>query len=128
MRILVDMNLAPAWVAVLQRAGIEAVHWSSVGDPRAADETILRWARDHRYVVFTHDLDFGALLARTYALGPSVLQVRTQDVFPDYLAPLVLTALQRHSAVLERGALVTVDAGRARARVLPLKAQPPGAP
>jgi hypothetical protein len=31
MRLLVDMNLSPDWVAVLKRAGWDAVHWSMVG-------------------------------------------------------------------------------------------------
>ena len=45
MRLLVDMNLSPEWVAVLNRAGWEAIHWSTVGNPRAEDEEIMAWAR-----------------------------------------------------------------------------------
>jgi predicted nuclease of predicted toxin-antitoxin system len=33
-RVLVDMNLSPDWVPLLQRQGWAAVHWSAVGDPR----------------------------------------------------------------------------------------------
>ena len=40
----------------------------------------MAWAGEHGSVVFTHDLDFGSLLALTQAVGPSVIQVRTQDV------------------------------------------------
>jgi len=79
-KILVDMNLSPDWVMVLKAAGWEAVHWSTVGNPRAVDAEIMKWARQHDFVVFTHDLDFGALLAHSRAGEPSVLQVRTQDV------------------------------------------------
>lgn len=32
------------------------------------------------YVVFTHDLDFGDILAATNADDPSVIQVRTQNL------------------------------------------------
>lgn len=56
------------------------------------------WARVNGYVVFTHDLDFGALLAVTHAEGPSVIQVRTQDVTPDHLAPIVINALRQYFA------------------------------
>jgi predicted nuclease of predicted toxin-antitoxin system len=73
MKILVDMNLAPDWVPVLQSAGYQAVHWFTVGDPRAPDHDIMAWARTNGYVVFTHDLDFGSLLATTGAAGPSVI-------------------------------------------------------
>ena len=63
MKLLVDMNLSPEWCPVLAGQRWESVHWSTVGDPRATDDLIMTWARVHGYVVFTHDLDFGALLA-----------------------------------------------------------------
>ena len=58
-RIVIDMNLSPSWVHLLQAYGWLAVHWSSVGDPRAGDREIMEWAVENGYVVFTHDLDFG---------------------------------------------------------------------
>lgn len=83
MKLVVDMNLSPSWVPVLQEAGHEALHWSAIGDPRARDSEVMAWARQDRYVVFTHDLDFGALLAVTGVDGPSVVQIRTTDVTPE---------------------------------------------
>jgi len=59
-KVLIDMNLSPLWVEQLSRAGFEAVHWSNVGDPRTPDRTLMQWAREHGYVVLTHDLDFGS--------------------------------------------------------------------
>ena len=63
MKLLLDMNLSPAWLPLLHSHGFEAVHWSEVGDGRSPDHEIMRWAREHGCVVFTHDLDFGLLLA-----------------------------------------------------------------
>jgi len=63
MKIALDMNLPTSWVGFLQQEGFEAVHWSEVGDPRAADSVIMTWAHDNGFVVFSHDLDFSALLA-----------------------------------------------------------------
>src|SRR5579864_2227086 len=120
MRVLVDVNLPPAWVALLVAHGIEAMHWTSVGDPRASDEELMRYARTNRYVVFTHDLDFGTLLALTRASGPSVLQVRTQNVLPEAIGDLVIGVFNEHRELLERGALVTVDQRQARVRILPI--------
>src|SRR5437867_3905031 len=120
MKILVDMNLSPDWVAVLISAGWETIHWSTVGSPRAEDEEIMAWARQQRFVVFTHDLDFGILLALTNADGPSVIQVRTQDVTPQAIGALVVDTLRRFEKELERGALIVIDEVRARVRVLPL--------
>ena len=79
MKILLDMNLSPAWVATLAAAGFEAVHWINVGKPDALDSEIMRWALGNDYVVFTHDLDFGDILAATNANAPSVIQIRTQN-------------------------------------------------
>jgi predicted nuclease of predicted toxin-antitoxin system len=81
---------------------------------------IMAWAREHAAVVFTHDLDFGSLLALTQAEGPSVIQVRTQDVTPATIGQLVLDALRRFQPELESGALIILDEARARARILPL--------
>lgn len=120
-KLLVDMNLSPDWVALLQGAGWDAVHWSSVGDPRAPDAVIMAWARGNRAVVFTHDLDFGALLALTGAEAPSVIQVRTEDVTPQAIGNLVLGALRQFESLLDEGAIITVDEGTQRARVLPLR-------
>jgi predicted nuclease of predicted toxin-antitoxin system len=120
MKVLVDMNLSPDWVAVLNEAGWETVHWSSVGNPRARDTAIMAWARQHACIVFTHDLDFGTALALTAADGPSVVQVRAQDVTPQSLGKLVIQTLRQFQSALEKGALVVLDEAQARVRVLPL--------
>lgn len=121
MKILLDMNLSPAWTSFLKDAGWEATHWSTVGDPRAPDVIVMAWAREHGYVVFTHDLDFGTMLALTRALGPSVIQIRCEDITPSGSGALVVRALRQFGETLERGALVVVDEARLRARVLPLE-------
>jgi len=83
MKLVVDMNLSPTWIPVLQAGGHEARHWSDVGDPCAQDSEVMTWARQCGQVVFTHDLDYGALLAVTGAEGPSVIQIRTTDITPE---------------------------------------------
>jgi predicted nuclease of predicted toxin-antitoxin system len=119
-KVLIDMNLSPDWVPILLRHGWPAIHWSTVGDPRATDRTIMDWALANGHIVFTHDLDFGTMLALTHAAGPSVLQVRAQDVLPDHLEGVVIAALRQHDADLAAGALVVVDESKCRVRVLPL--------
>ena len=119
-KLLINMNLWPQWVMVFERNGWESVHWSTVGNPCATDQVIMQWARKNGYVIFTHDLDFGRLLAITYAEGPSVIQVRTQDVLPDPLGNIIITILQQYSDLLEKGALIVVDENKLRVRILPL--------
>ena len=122
MRILIDMNLPPRWVQVFASAGWEALHWSQVGAPTASDREIMAWARGNGYAVFTHDLDFSALLAATQMEGPSVIQVRTQNILPEVIGDLVINAMKQFQQELKKGALITIDPHRARSRILPFKA------
>ena len=119
-KLLVGMNLSPEWVQMLQRHGWEAVHWSDVGNPKASDRDIMNWAVAHECIVFTHDLDFGTMLALTHEAGPSVLQVRAENILPDHLGGTVIAALSQHESDLSSGALVVVDESRSRVRVLPI--------
>jgi predicted nuclease of predicted toxin-antitoxin system len=80
----------------------------------------MQHALDDGRVVLTHDLDFGAMLAATQAKGPSVVQVRTQDVRPHSLSPLLIPLLHQYQSELEAGALLIVDEARSRVRLLPL--------
>ena len=120
MNILVDMNLAPELSDLLKQHGWNAVHWSSVGHPRATDAEVMNWALTNDHVVLTHDLDFGTILALTRAKGPSVIQLRTQDVSPNHLESILIRVLQTHQKALEAGALIVVDEARSRVRTLPL--------
>jgi predicted nuclease of predicted toxin-antitoxin system len=121
MKILLDMNLSPDWVDALAAENIESIHWSAVGDPRARDTEIMDYSHANGYIVLTHDLDFGTILALTYAQGPSVIQVRTQDVLPSTLAAIVISVVKENEPALDRGALMVVDQARARMRILPLE-------
>jgi len=119
-KVLIDMNLSPLWISFFTNTGIESVHWSTIGDPRATDRTIMQWALSNQHIVFTNDLDFGTLLAITQAKLPSVVQVRTQDVLPESIGGLVLAALRQCESQLEAGALMTLDQARLRVRILPI--------
>jgi len=120
MKLLIDMNLSPLWVEFLAASGFESIHWSEVGDPAAPDGVIMDYAAANEFVIFTHDLDFGALLAGRKSRQPSVIQIRTQDVLPAAMGPIVVRALLAARPQLEEGALVTVDPGRNRIRLLPI--------
>ena len=72
------------------------------------------------FVVFTHDLDFGTMLALTKAEGPSVIQVRTQDITPAAIGATVKETVRRFEKELDKGALIVIDEVRTRIRVLPL--------
>jgi predicted nuclease of predicted toxin-antitoxin system len=121
MRFLVDMNLSPDWIDFLAAAGIEAVHWSALGDERASDAEIMAYARSRQMVVFTHDLDFSALLASSHHGGRSVLQLRARDVLPAACGDDVVRVIRQHAPAFKAGAIVKIDKSGARVRTLPLR-------
>jgi predicted nuclease of predicted toxin-antitoxin system len=123
MNILLDMNIPQVWEAFLRDAGHSAIHWSRVGDIRALDEEIMAWARDNDHVVLTHDLDLGSLLFLTNATAPSVVQIRAENVLPQFVGAAVLETLDVAAETLEEGALATIDPRRHRIRLLPLKSR-----
>jgi predicted nuclease of predicted toxin-antitoxin system len=120
MKILIDMNLSPSWCAVLEEHGHEARHWQAVGGASAPDVQILGWAREHGYVVFTNDFDFGAILAATQMQSPSVIQLRGRDVTPQGARHFLVAALFCYASELETGALLIVDQEHCRVRLLPI--------
>ena len=120
MKILIDMNLSPDWAPFLVDQGFQAVHWSKIGRPSVPDSEIFEYASRNQFVVFTHDLDFGMLLALRKSSGPSVLQIRSQDVLPAAVGELVVRAITATYDHLREGALVTIDPARHRIRLLPI--------
>ncbi len=105
----------------LGSAGLEATHWTSVGDRDAPDTDIMAYATAEDYIVLTHDLDFGAILAATNGARPSVVQFRASDLSPDTIGRHLIDALRRMEAEMEQGALLTIEPRRARMRLLPLR-------
>lgn len=123
MKLLIDMNLAPDWAQFLSDAGFEAIHWSTIGLPTASDAEIMTYASTHGYVILTHDLDFGIILALTHREKPSIVQIRSEDLYTNTIGKLILNALTLGKADLELGALITVDQKRTRLRLLPFPSE-----
>jgi predicted nuclease of predicted toxin-antitoxin system len=81
----------------------------------------MAFAKANDYVVLTHDLDFGAILAATGRDKPSVVQIRARDVSPDAIGTPIIDALRQMTEELDAGALLTVDPNRTRLRILPFQ-------
>lgn len=79
----------------------------------------MAWALSHGFIVFTHDLDFSHILAATQAEGPSVIQIRGEDVLPSVMATQVKEVLLQFAEQLGEGALISLDPYNARIRILP---------
>lgn len=46
MKLLLDMNLSPAWVPYLTAHGWQTEHWHSIGSVDAPDAEIMGWAKE----------------------------------------------------------------------------------
>ena len=121
MKVLVDMNLSPAWVSFLAESGFEVVHWADIGPDNSSDSELMQWAAEHDHIVLTADLDFGAILAATERNRPSIVPVRSDILTPRSIGSVVLAAIRQTRQELLDGAIVSIDPGRARLRILPLK-------
>jgi predicted nuclease of predicted toxin-antitoxin system len=81
----------------------------------------MAYAAAEDYIVLTHDLDFGAILAAAHGERPNVVQCRASDLSPDTVGRHVIDALRRTEGELEQGALLTIEPARAHMRLLPLR-------
>lgn len=102
MRLLIDMNLSPRWCAFLSSAGFGTVHWSTFGRADAPDTEIMTFAAEGR--------------------KPSVAQIRSDSLSPNDIGQQVVLALHLAEPDLTNGALLTIEPGRSRLRILPLVA------
>jgi predicted nuclease of predicted toxin-antitoxin system len=91
----------------------------------APDVEIMAYAAKYDYVVLTHDLDFSAMLAATQGTKPSVVQIRSDNLSPAVIGDPLIAALQQMAPELAAGALLTVDPGRTRLHLLPLRSNKP---
>ena len=120
MRFLLDANLSPRVAGLLRAGGLDADHVRDHGLQAESDDMILTFARVHGFVVVSEDTDFGELLARQRAEGPSVVLMRTNGpLTPDQHAALLLANLPVVLGELESGAIVVLGRDRIRVRSLP---------
>jgi predicted nuclease of predicted toxin-antitoxin system len=94
-----------------------------LGQPSARDSEIMAFAAANNYVLVTHDVDFSAILAVTHGKKPSVIQIRSEDVGPEFIGRQTVAALRHMQAELAAGALLTIEAGRTRLRLLPITSE-----
>ena len=123
MKVLADINVSVAVVTLLRRSGVTVDRVSSSLGPRAADLDIVAAARQSGEVLLSHDQDFTAILALTGATKPSLLNLRTTSVDPEFLVRCIRRALEEAVKELDAGAVVTVEDGEIRVRRLPISGE-----
>lgn len=121
MRFFVDESLSPLVASALRELGHDAVHAREVGMRGALDPEVFGRAGAEGRTIISADTDFGTLLARLHAPGPSVILFRGEatDVPPRQVAFLT-KYLPELSFRLNEGAIVVYDGVRMRIRDLPI--------
>lgn len=80
----------------------------------------MAFVKSNNFVVLTHDLDFGTILAATHGDKPSVVRNRAEDMSSDAMGIQIIAALRQMASELESGALLIIDPSRTRLRLFPL--------
>jgi predicted nuclease of predicted toxin-antitoxin system len=118
---LIDNNLSPLLAEELKAAGHDAVHVRDLGMQAAPDEAVLERARTGGQILISADTDFGGLLARSKAHGPSVILIRRLvGRRAQQQAAIILANLGQVTEDLTAGAMVVIHEDTLRVRRLPM--------
>ncbi len=121
MKFLLDEGMSPRIVELLVVAGHEAAHVRTLGLSSAPDPVVLDKAAETGSVLLTLDTDFGALIAHSHSVLPSVVLFRGEVTRrPERQAALLLANLDQFEDSLREGALVVIGDERVRVRQLPI--------
>jgi predicted nuclease of predicted toxin-antitoxin system len=118
-RFLVDANLSPRVAAWLRDKGYGALHVVDRGLAAGRDREIFEQAAREGRTVLTADLDFGDILARGGGSG-SVVIMRLRSTNTARITTRLDKVLPQVVRVLEKRAVVIIEATRVRVRRLPL--------
>lgn len=122
MNLLIDANLSPRLVPLLQAGGVECSHVADHGLLRASDDEILRFAVERSWTILSADSDFTTMVALSGARTPSLILLRSSDLLDaNVQARLLLASLPRVVDDLESGCVVSLSPTRLRVRPLPLR-------
>lgn len=121
MKIIADAHISPRTVSFLRSRGHGAVRLNEVLPSDARDSELIEYAREHKRVILTQDLDFSAIIALSNESLPSVISLRLSDSRVEAVNLLLERILPRMESEVAEGALISVGDDRVRIRRLPLK-------
>jgi len=118
---LLDENLPPSLVILLNQLEYPARHVVEIGYVNTDDSVILKFAEQSGEVILTHDTDFGTLLALNQNDRPSVILFRLEQLSAKILFNLIESNLPVLEKELASGAIVITEENSIRIRKLPIK-------
>ena len=120
MKLLLDQGLPRSAAPRLTEAGIDTIHVGDLGLASASDADILQAGLSSGRTIVTLDADFHSILAAKRAVSPSVIRIRIEGLRSVALTAILRSVVTECKTEIERGAALTVQAGRIRIRHLPL--------
>ncbi|HID94329.1 MAG TPA: hypothetical protein EYP60_09590, partial [bacterium (Candidatus Stahlbacteria)] len=93
MKLLADMPISPRTVDFLRNLRFGCSHLTEFKMGKATDEEIVKFAKDNGYTIITEDLNFGAILAYTKEIAPSVIILRVGNLNTDQINQLLRKTL-----------------------------------
>jgi predicted nuclease of predicted toxin-antitoxin system len=120
MRFVIDNALSPSISASLKSAGYDCVHVRELRMAASPDQEIFTYAEQENRILVSADTDFGALLASTGRVKPSVILFRRTNKRPLELAKILIEAIKQLSEELETGSIAVIEDQRIRVRRLPI--------
>jgi predicted nuclease of predicted toxin-antitoxin system len=120
-RFLIDNPLSQRVAEGLAKHGHVTEHVATIGLRDAEDSQIADYAKSVGAVVITADSDFGTLASLTHETSPSVLLLRGRiPSAPVAQVRLIVANLPNVLEALDAGAIVIIEPGRIRVRMLPI--------
>jgi predicted nuclease of predicted toxin-antitoxin system len=119
MDFLLDVNITPSLISLLEKDSHNCRHAVSLGMGTSSDEEIVDFARQSGEVIITHDLDFGTIMVFSGENKPSVIIFRIHLISPLVFFNLIKLNLSRIEESLRQGAIVVFEESNVRIRLLP---------
>lgn len=121
MRFLADMGVSQTVVEHLRQQGHDVVHLRELGLQTLPNGQIFQKATSEQRVVLTFDLDFGEIVAGASGQIPSVIIFRLHNTRSQHVIDRLNVVLEQAAAALNNGAVVVVQEGRFRVRMVPFR-------
>jgi len=118
MDFLLDVNMTPSLISLLEKDGHNCRHAVSLGMGRSSDEEIVDFARKSGEVIITHDLDFGTIMVFSGESKPSVIIFRIHHISPLVFFNLIKLNWSKIEESLNQGAIVIFEESNVRIRHL----------
>jgi len=120
LRFLADMGVSQSVVTWLRTQGHDATHLRDEGLQRLENGEIFTKALRESRIILTWDLDFPEIIALSKTGTVSAVVFRLMNTRSAHVIERLARVLVESAQDLEEGAMISVEEGRHRVRLLPL--------